>query len=229
MMGNKKQRVYYWAFLIVGSFVLGIVSAKYEWTKPTKYVVFGGWMIVLTSLMLYINMKWYRNFSKELIEMGRILVEEGDVESFLERNDILLKDKKAKQFQASYKINRAVACCYQEEFGVAEEWLEQVKPTSLIPSGRAVYFADFAWIKMNLGKMEEGIDILKENEKLLSDMSKLDETLDTLLKMMKVKEYIFYKEMDKAKELFVEVKKREIPYNAKDIENLKRELEEATI
>lgn len=160
--------------------------------------------------------------------MSRILVEEGNVELFLEENDRLLKDKKSKQLQSIYKINQSVASCYKDEFDIAEEYLEQVVPKSLIPVSRAVYFADLAWVKMNLGKIQEAVVILHEHEKLLSDMRKVDETLDTLLLMMEVKESIFNKDFEKAKLTFSEVKEREIPYNEKDIRKLECELLEGT-
>ena len=226
-MNNKRVRLYYWLFLLIGSFILGVLSAQYQWGKLIKYSIFAVWMIFLMGLMVAINLSWYKKISEELMNMSRILVEEGNVEHFLEENNRLLKDKKAKQFQSIHKINHAVACCYEDEFDIAEEWLEQVEPKSLIPSGRAVYIADLVWVKMNLGKMEEALAIFHEQEKLLSDMSKLDETLDTLIKMMEVKECIFSKEFDKAKIIFEEVKKREIPYNEKDIRKLERELDEA--
>lgn len=227
-MENKRVKLYYWLFLLIGSFTIGVSSGYYHWEKWIKYLVFAIWLIILMWLLIGINFLWYKKLSKELSNMSRILVEEGNVELFLEENDRLLKDKKSKQLQSIYKINQSVASCYKDEFDIAEEYLEQVVPKSLIPVSRAVYFSDLAWVKMNLGKIQEAVVILHEHEKLLSDMRKVDETLDTLLLMMEVKESIFNKDFEKAKLTFSEVKEREIPYNEKDIRKLECELQEGT-
>lgn len=162
---RKKIRRNFWIFLILGSVVLGVFLGVTEFSKPIRYGIFGGWLLIIFLSAMIINLLWLHKMRRKLEELNAILMEERNPDRYIEEINTLLEGKWSRQFRNSMQINLGAAYCAKKDYETAKEIFLKIKPEILMGINQTVYWADLAFVYFYLKENEEACAIMNQQKR----------------------------------------------------------------
>lgn len=174
---RRKCRKLFWIVVVVGSGIVGVLSAMLDRQMLLP------WVVLMGILSLGIDFFWQQKFMKKQAECNRILFEEKNPDLYIAQMQQMFEGVKGGQRQDCRNINLAVAYYIKEEYPKAMEYLKEVQPNRLRGFTRAAYWANKTLVCFSWGRTEEARQMLREQEPLFTKYAKrpdMAETLDTL-------------------------------------------------
>lgn len=179
---KKKIRVIYWAIIILGSLILGIVTAALEWNDFMRKVTFISWVSIMGIGAFAINLAWGMEFTQKLNKINLILNEERDPDRYILELNALMEGKRSFQLRQLHLINLGAAYSQKEDYEKAKSLLLKARAPK-IGINKVIYWADLAMVYFYLKEDEAACAIIeaqKDNFEKFKDHKQVGGTLAVL-------------------------------------------------
>lgn len=163
---RKKIRMAFWIVIILGSALLGVCAAAFQWEGRHRNLILAGWLTLVVVAALIMDLAWYRWLGNQVDSLLPLL--HTDPDRYIDKLNRLLAGSKSLNIQHTRAINLAAAYSEKKDYRTAERLLAGMDPRRLPPQQRSVYWADLALIRFHRGKSESACDIIREQTQLFA-------------------------------------------------------------